>query len=116
MNSRQTGNRAEQSALNYLESHGLRLLDRNFSCRMGEIDLVMDDQGTLVFVEVRYRSDPGRGSGAESITRSKIRKLTRTAEFYLMTHPERGSGDCRFDVVSMDQSVDWIRNAFTLDD
>lgn len=116
MDSRQIGDRAEQSALDYLQARGMNLLDRNFSCKMGEIDLVMEDQDTLVFVEVRYRNDSTRGSGAESITRSKMRKLMRTAEYYLLTHPERGTDDCRFDVVSMDESIDWIQNAFTLDD
>ena len=82
---------------------------------MGEIDLIMIDQQTLVFVEVRLRNNPNHGSGAESVTRSKIRKIVKTAEFYLMKYPIPGNLDCRFDVISMDNKIDWIQNAFTLD-
>lgn len=115
MDKRSRGNQAEDEALAYLVDQGLNLLERNFSCKMGEIDLVMDDNGTLVFVEVRYRTDPSRGTGAESVTRAKTQRLIKTAEYYLMTHPACGDKDCRFDVVSMDDSVDWIQSAFTLD-
>tara|TARA_R110002072_G_scaffold2252_2_gene18602 strand:+ start:68168 stop:68524 length:357 start_codon:yes stop_codon:yes gene_type:complete len=109
------GNAAEQAALNHLESEGLQCIERNFSCKMGEIDLIMLDKNALVFVEVRLRNNPHHGSGADSVTRSKMRKLIRTAEFYLTKHPIPGNLDCRFDVVSMDNKIDWIKNAFTLD-
>lgn len=82
---------------------------------MGEIDLVMRHDNTLVFVEVRLRSNPRHMSGAESITRRKIQRLIRTATYYLQTHPQTGNTEYRFDVISMGAGVDWIKNAFTLD-
>jgi putative endonuclease len=109
------GNAAEQAALEYLESQGLQCIERNFSCKMGEIDLIMLDNNALVFVEVRLRNNPHHGSGADSVTRPKIRKLIRTAELFLTRHPIPGNLDCRFDVISMDNKIDWIKNAFTLD-
>lgn len=115
MDRQATGQQAEETALEHLTGQGLKLLDRNFACKMGEIDLVMRDDDTLVFVEVRYRNDTSRGTGAESITRAKIRRIIRTAEYYLLVHSEYHDMDCRFDVVSLDNSIDWIQNAFTLD-
>lgn len=82
---------------------------------MGEIDLIMREGATLVFVEVRLRQTRNYESGAESITRGKITRLLRTAEFYLMSHPVPDHMELRFDVVSMDSSIDWIKDAFTAD-
>ncbi|MFT4798236.1 MAG: putative endonuclease [Candidatus Azotimanducaceae bacterium] len=115
MKTQQLGNAAEQAALDYLESNGLQCIDRNFSCKMGEIDLIMIDHSTLVFVEVRLRNNPHHGSGADSVTRTKMRKIIRTAEFYLTRNPIPENLDCRFDVISMDKKIDWIKSAFTLD-
>lgn len=96
---------------------GLRLLERNFASRFGEIDLVMEDAGTLVFVEVRYRKSTLRGSGAETVTVQKQGRLSRTAGWYLVKHPARAEQYCRFDIVSIDSQqtdpcVNWIKNAF----
>ena len=102
-------------ALAHLTSQGLSLVEKNFYCKLGEIDIVMLDRNTFVFVEVRLRNNPHYGSGAETITRSKIRKLINTAQFYLVKHPLTGNLDCRFDVISIDDRIDWIKNAFTLD-
>jgi len=107
------GRRAEDTALAWLEKQGLTLITRNFSCKAGEIDLVMRDGHVVCFVEVRYRSSTQHASGAESITRSKIRKLIRTAEVYLLTHPADEDTEYRFDVVSIDEDIEWIRGAFT---
>lgn len=115
MKTQRLGNAAEQAALEHLENQGLQCIDRNFSCKMGEIDLIMLDNSSLVFVEVRLRNNPHHGSGADSVTASKIRKLIRTAEFFLIQNPIPGNLDCRFDVISMDNKIDWIKNAFTLD-
>lgn len=117
LNTRQHGQQWEQAAESYLCKKGLRLLDRNFSSRFGEIDLVMEDRGTLVFVEVRYRKSTLRGSGAETVTRQKQGRLSRTAGWYLVKHPARAEQYCRFDVVSIDSQqtdpcVNWIKNAF----
>ena len=68
----QRGNDAENRALEFLETQGLRLVTRNFLCKVGEIDLIVRDQTTVIFVEVRYRQDTSRGTGAETVTRSKM--------------------------------------------
>lgn len=110
-----TGSAAEDTALQWLIDKGLRVVERNFRCKMGEIDLIMLDGETLVFVEVRLRNNARHMSGAESITRSKMNHLIRTASRYLQTHPRLRDFEFRFDVVSMGSGIDWIQNAFTLD-
>ena len=115
-NTTSIGNAAESEALDWLEDQGLRVVERNFRCKMGEIDLIMVDGNTLVFVEVRLRTNPGYMSGAESISRTKIRRLIRTATWYLQTRGQSGTVECRFDVVSLGSRFEWIKNAFTLDD
>ncbi len=110
------GHAGEDAAQAYLEEQGLKLIQRNFRCRAGEIDIIMRDASTLVFVEVRLRNREDHVSGAESITRGKMRRLARTAEFYLQMYPPAGEFECRFDVVSIGRSIEWIRNAFTLED
>lgn len=111
------GAAAENLALRYLEMRGLKLVERNFRCRVGELDLIMRDAGHLVFVEVRSRRSSQFGTPAESVTRTKQQKLLRAAAFYL----QRCHLDlpCRFDVVAILQTatephIDWIRDAFQL--
>ncbi|UCE89498.1 MAG: YraN family protein [Pseudomonadota bacterium] len=112
-----TGSEAEQLACNYLNSHGLRLVERNFRAPWGEIDLVMQHGEQIVFVEVRYRRDTRYGTGAETVDRKKQTKLVRTALYFLQNR--RGAGDipARFDVISItgegaSDDIDWIRDAF----
>ena len=114
---RKAGTYWEKIAEAFLSARGLRLLQRNFSCRLGEIDLVMDDRGTLVFVEVKYRKSSTHGSGADAVNLHKQNRISRTAAFYLATNPARADQFCRFDVVSIDpdkaeQGINWIKNAF----
>jgi putative endonuclease len=111
-----SGNNAEDAALGFLLARGFILVARNFRCKAGELDLIVKDPGTLVFVEVRYRQDASRGTGAETITRSKMAKLIKAAQFFLQKNPGQGHLDCRFDVISITTDIDWIQNAFTLDD
>jgi putative endonuclease len=109
------GREAETRAWQYLQSRGLRLLQRNFRSRRGEIDLVLQDQDSLVFVEVRYRRESRFGSGAESVDRRKQSKLIACAQTYMQAYPEIAQQPCRFDVISVggpDESIEWIRNAF----
>ncbi len=107
------GNIAEQIAATFLQQKGLILLEKNFRCKYGEIDLIMRDGKTLVFVEVRLRSNANFGGAAMSINHAKQQKLSRTAELYLQTH---GNTACRFDAVLMQSTnintVEWIQNAF----
>ena len=109
------GRQAETLAWKYLQSRGLRLLQRNYRSRRGEIDLVLQDQDSLVFVEVRYRRESRFGSGAESVDRHKQSKLIACAQHYLQAYPGIARQPCRFDVVAVggpDESIEWIRNAF----
>lgn len=110
-----TGVLAEQLAAQYLQRQGLKLLQTNYSCRFGEIDLILQDADTHVFVEVRLRSSSAYGGAAASIDVRKQAKLVRTAQHYL-------SGlkcipPCRFDAILMQsadsRNIDWIKNAFT---
>jgi len=115
-NPRERGQAAETLAMNHLCRHGLRLIERNFLCRQGEIDLVMADGRQLVFIEVRQRKSDRFGSAAESITRPKQRRIIAAAHYFLLTNGKWGQNSCRFDVVtisgSQPQQVDWIKDAF----
>ncbi len=111
------GAEAEGLALAYLENQGLLLLERNFHCRHGEIDLVMKHKESLVFVEVRYRRDSYFGSGAASVDYRKQKKLAATAAYFLHGQGTLTPPPCRFDVVSVSgllgsAEIDWITNAF----
>jgi putative endonuclease len=104
------GQRWEQAALAYLQRHGLVLVEANFQCKLGEIDLIMRDADTLVFVEVRQRAGTVHGGAAASVTPAKIRRLVRAAQLYLLRFPE--TPPCRFDVVAIDAAqLEWLRNA-----
>ncbi len=107
------GQTAEAHAERFLESQGLKRVARNWRCRFGEIDLIMHDQHTLVFVEVRMRSSTHFGGAAASVTTSKQRKLLAAAKLYLSALPEVPR--CRFDVVALADSrsvPQWIQSAF----
>lgn len=117
LTSKQSGARWEKTAESFLRSHGLKLLQRNFSSRFGEIDLIMEDEKTVVFVEVKYRADKQHGSGAEAVTFHKQERISRTAAWYLAKNPRRAEQFCRFDVISIDpfktdQDINWIKGAF----
>ena len=100
----------EQAALAYLKRQKLTPVDTNVRCKGGEIDLIMQDGATLVFVEVRQRADTAHGGAAASITPAKVRRLMRAAQVYLLRFPV--SPPCRFDVVAIDgERIDWLRNA-----
>lgn len=101
---------------------GFKLIERNFHCRLGEIDLIMQDNKSLVFVEVRYRRNNNFGSGAESVTYTKQSKLIKTASVYLQQHAKLNKYPARFDIVSITGFIEtdninnihfnWIENAF----
>ena len=117
MNPLRKGLRFEQQARRYLEGHGLQLLESNFRCRFGEIDLIMRDADTVCFIEVRYRAQLDFGGAAASITTAKQRKIVKAALFYLSAHPALARHALRFDALLMQQGsgaieYDWIRNAF----
>lgn len=113
MNENNAGLEAEKLAATFLTNHGLKLVTQNYHCRFGEIDLIMTEAKTLVFIEVRLRSNSQFGSAANSITPQKQKKLILTAQHYLQQH---GESACRFDAILMSknnlQNIEWIRNAF----
>ena len=113
MNKHAVGNRYEQQAARYLEEQGYRILERNYRCRLGEIDLVARNGAYLVFVEVKYRTDGHAGYGFESVDAKKQRRIVRAASWYLYERHIREEQPCRFDVVSfLGEDVTLIRDAF----
>ena len=114
MNKREIGARAEEMVCGYLMERGFRVLERNFRCRQGEVDVIGEDEGYLVFVEVKYRASGVSGSPAEAVTAAKQGKICRTADYYRYRH---GIGDdraVRYDVVAVDgeYGIVWYKNAF----
>lgn len=107
------GGGAEALAAALLERAGLTILERNYRCRFGEIDLVAQCGPTLVFVEVRARRSEAFGGAAGSITRAKRRRLLAAARHYLAARG--GDRPCRFDVVlarGEGPELEWVRDAF----
>lgn len=114
-----TGKFGERSGETYLKKQGYRILARNLKSPFGEIDLVANDRGTLVFVEVKTRKDAGFGFPEEAVTREKRNRLIRLASWYLMQHPKLQS-PVRFDVLAVevgDEKPEFrlIQNAFELE-
>jgi putative endonuclease len=109
---RRLGDRKEQQARAYLERQGLLVIAENVRCKRGEIDLVMRDQDTLVFVEVRYRASERFGGAAASVSASKQMRIMAAASYYLQRH--KHNLPCRFDVIAIDGAgtINWIRHAF----
>lgn len=113
MNKREVGTAFEQKAAEYLAMNGYQILTKNFRYKIGEIDLIAQSEGYLCFIEVKYRSGTSKGYPAEAITPNKIRRITRTAEFYLLLHRLPQETPCRFDaVVILDHDISLIKNAF----
>lgn len=112
MNKRKKGTEYEKAAGYYLEQHGYQILQYNYRCRIGEIDLVAKDGEYLVFCEVKYRSDESKGSPLEAVNARKQGKLFQTAMYYLTEH-DLGDVPCRFDVIGIDGTkIQLIKNAF----
>lgn len=106
------GARAEDLCAGLLRAAGLKLVERNWRCRLGEIDLIAEEGRMVVFAEVRLRSSSAFGGAAESITAAKRARLLAAARLYLSRRPD---ASCRFDVFLVEgspASVRWIRDAF----
>lgn len=131
-NSKKIGLKAENLACRYLKSQGLSLIRRNYACRYGEIDLIMQDKTSIVFIEVRCRQDLRFGHSIETVHIAKQKKLIKTAEYFLQYHSLSEAIACRFDVVGISSftkpkkwftklnaskyhfaQVEWIKNAFS---
>lgn len=116
MDRQKIGQAHEALAERYLLKKGMAIRARNYRCKAGEIDLIAEDRGTLVFVEVRYRGRSSLVSSEESVTATKQRRLIRAAQHYLLR--SRQDQPCRFDVLAINRSlsgrlsIHWIDNAF----
>lgn len=113
MKTSRQGQIAESEACEFLQKQGLKLVEKNYRCRTGEIDLIMQDNEALVFVEVRYRANSDYGSALDSVDQHKIKKLISAASHYVSKHAP--NLPMRFDVVGFDASLkpNWIANAFS---
>ncbi|MGL4565924.1 MAG: YraN family protein [Halioglobus sp.] len=117
---RSPGEDYETLAARWLAARGMLLLARNFSCKTGEIDIIARDREHLVFLEVRARSNRAFSTAAASVDRRKQQRILRTAQLYLLRHPELACLPCRFDVIAFEPrqsgtslSIRWIPGAFT---
>ena len=114
------GRQAEDAAFRFLVDRGLRPVERNFNTRGGEIDLIMLDEGCLVFVEVRYRRSKRFTAPALTVDRHKQRRIVRTAALYVARRRQHASRQMRFDVLAVEgrsrPRVSWLRDAFRPDD
>ena len=115
------GERFEQAAAVMLEAAGLRVIERNYRCKMGELDLICRDHEQIVIVEVRARRQTRYGGAAASIDRHKQRRIIRATQHLLQRRNWSGTQSCRFDVVAIDgagrdgrEKMQWIKNAFTM--
>ncbi len=112
------GQRAEKWALRYLKRQGLQFIAKNYShVPLGEIDLIMSDNNTVVFVEVRYRKSSSYGTPIETVTLQKQRRLLNTAHHYMLRQKWLGKLLYRFDLVGIDgnHQITWIKNAIEVE-
>lgn len=117
MNKRSIGRDYEEKASAYLKESGFRVLERNFSCRQGEVDIIgihkREHKPELVFVEVKYRRNKASGYPEEAVNLKKQEKICRTADYYRLCHPAYGSMQVRYDVVTIcGEHLQWYQNAF----
>lgn len=97
----------------YLMRSGVNILERNYRCSRGEIDIIGFHRGCLVFYEVKYRNDDRFGTALEGVGSAKQEKICRCADWYLWKHPAEGDVQIRFDVVAVcGKEIQWIQNAF----
>lgn len=107
-----SGDEGEEQALGYLLKAGLSLVQRSFLCKGGEIDLIMRDQDSLVFVEVRKRASSQFGGAVASVTSTKQKRMVHAAQVYLQT--QKNMPACRFDVIAIDDGkITWLKNVIT---
>lgn len=113
MNKRAAGSQYEEAACEFLRKKGYRILCRNFRCRIGEIDIVAMEEGTLVFAEVKYRKNSRCGHPEEAVSYYKQRKIIKTAQFYMCRFGIGDNMPCRFDIVAIEgDGIRLVKNAF----
>lgn len=113
LNKRAVGAAYERRAGAYLAEQGYQIIEYNFRCRRGEIDIIAKDGAYLVFVEVKYRRDAASGSPLEAVNRKKQQTISKTASYYCLTHGYGETTPCRFDVAAVcSNEICLIKNAF----
>lgn len=113
MNTRQKGTDKEQLAAEYLTAQGMRIVERNFRNRQGEIDIIGYHNHYLVFVEVKYRSSQNKGSALAAVDVHKQRQICKVADYYRYTHRLGDNTMVRYDVIAIQgERIQWIQNAF----
>ncbi len=113
MNKRAVGHCYEEKAAEYLKARGVQILEQNFRCKTGEVDLIGKEGAYLVFIEVKYRLSKRNGYAAEAVNHKKQQIISRVANFYLLRHFQSQEIPCRFDVIAFDgEEIRWYRNAF----
>lgn len=113
INKRKIGTREEETAAAYLQKQGLLLVEKNFRCKFGEVDLIMRDGATYVFVEVKYRATEKEGHPSEAVDYRKQKTICKVSDFFRMKNNIWEDNPCRYDVVSiLGGSLQWYKNAF----
>ena len=112
MNRRKEGAYYENLVAEYLKTQGYEILEKNYRCRIGEIDLIAKEGETLVFVEVKYRRNDKMGDPKEAVDQKKQKKISMTASYYLMRECGRMDIPCRFDVAAvLGDQIEVVKNA-----
>lgn len=112
-NNRKTGKQYEEKAAEFLIKNGVKILDRNFALKGGEIDIIGRDENSIIFVEVKYRKNATHGQPFESVNIKKQKSICRIATMYIKIKKLPNNGSFRFDVISiLDNEIKWYKNAF----
>lgn len=113
MNTREVGTEKEEIAYEFLTRNGVIIQERNFRCRLGEIDMVGYDGEYLVFFEVKYRKDSQKGSALEAVGYQKQQRICKVSDYYRMLHHCSFDTPVRYDVIAIDgNQIQWVKNAF----
>ncbi len=114
MNNRLVGDCYEDLAEEYLRKNGYRILERNFRCKFGEVDIIAMHQDTVVFIEVKYRARTDFGYPTDAVNKQKQMRICNVASFYIHSHKQYADRNCRFDVVSIvGDNIELYQNAFS---
>lgn len=113
MHNKEKGNKYEDLAAAYLENHGMHILERNFRCRQGEIDIIGLHEECLVFAEVKYRKTNTSGTPEEAVGERKQCKICYASDYYRLFHPNLNKKQVRYDVIAiLGEQLTWYQNAF----
>ena len=114
-NKREMGSKQEEIAMNYLIDNGYKILDKNFFTKSGEIDIIAKHENYLAFIEVKYRTNVNMGLPQEAVDYRKIKRISKTALYYIYKNKISSDIPCRFDViVILDKEITLIKNAFDM--